>query len=142
MDPATLKALIASLLAWINLNAGYEIPQPDPVIAFVPQPALEQMACTGRCPIFGLYRDAGVIYLDARLRPETNVCARSILLHELVHFVQHASDRFAGLQAETSWQIREIEAYAIQNRFLAQHERRIRVGRPAGAATAYVGPTC
>lgn len=142
MEVGTLKATVAGLLAWLNLAAGYQVSDEAPVIAFVPHPSLERMACAGPCPILGLYPDEGVIYLDARLQPETNVCARSILVHELVHYAQDVSGRYAHLEPSLSRQVREAEALAIQNRYLVQHGRRILIGRYVNERAAYIGPTC
>jgi hypothetical protein len=43
---------------------------------------------------------------------------RSVLLHELVHFLQDRTGRFAELPACERHRLRESEAYAVQNRYL------------------------
>lgn len=141
MEATTLKALIASLLAWLNFNVGYQPPAEPPVIALVPHAVLEQMACKDGCPILGLYPDAGVIYMDEALALETNACAQSILLHELVHYIQDVNNRFADADPILRWQIREVEARNIQNLYLAQHGRHFLFGRYI-AIRAFMGPTC
>jgi hypothetical protein len=141
MELATTKALIAGLLAWIHLVTGYQVPERHPVIAFMPQPHLQEIACAGPCPIAGFYRDDGVIYLDARLALQTNVCAQSILLHQLVHYVQDLDKRFADQAPLTRWQLRELKAHNVQRIFLAQNRHR----RPGGwrlALETTTGPTC
>ncbi len=141
MEVGSIKALVASLLAWINVHAGMEAPEQLPVIAFVPHASLEQMACTGPCPILGLYPDQGVVYVDGDLALKTNVCARSILLHELVHYVQHKTGRFAEQSPALRWQLREIEAHQIQSAFLLDHG--IRGGNTRNfAVRAFMGPSC
>jgi hypothetical protein len=118
MEVGTIKALVAGLLAWVNLYTGYAVPEQHPVVALVPHASLEQMGCTGSCPILGFYRDDGVVYVDGDLLLKTNACARSILLHELVHYVQHLNGRFADHDPLTRWQLRELEAHGIQDLFL------------------------
>jgi hypothetical protein len=141
MEATALKALIASLLAWMNIHAGYQLPAQHPEIISVPHTVLEQMACTGPCPIMGLYPDDGVVYLDEDLSLETNACAQSVLLHELVHYVQDVNDRFVDKDPILRWQIRELEARNIQNLFLSQHGRRFLFERNI-ALRAFIGPTC
>lgn len=141
MEAAVLKTLIASLLAWIHVQAGYALPGDQPEIIFVPHPVLERMACTEPCPILGLYPDDGVIYLDEELALETNACAQSVLLHELVHYVQDVGGSFADEEPMMRWQLREIEARNIQNMFLMRHGRRFLFGQFV-ASRAFVGPTC
>jgi hypothetical protein len=141
MEATALKALIASLLAWINLHAGYQLPAQDPEVILVPHTVLEQMACKEPCPIMGLYPDDRVIYLDEGLALETNACAQSVLLHELVHFVQDMNHRFVDSDPVLRWQIREVEARNIQNMFLARHGRRFLFAKYI-AVRAFMGPTC
>ncbi|MEE9139314.1 MAG: hypothetical protein V3U18_00885 [Alphaproteobacteria bacterium] len=143
MEVGSIKALVVSLLAWINLYAGYDVPDQFPVIAFVPHASLEQMSCTGPCPILGWYPDnsSGVVYLDRDLALKTNVCARSILLHELVHYMQDKSGSFAEDSQILRWQLRELEAHQIQSAFLAENGVRGGLGRNF-APRAFMGPNC
>ena len=142
MEIGTIKALIVGLLAWLNMHTGYAVPVKEPVIAFVPHSALEQMACRGPCPVLGFYADENVVYLEDRLNLETNVCARSILLHELVHYLQDRTDRFADEEdPAVRWQLREMEAYRIQNYYLAMHGKRLAYGRYISLRAA-LGPHC
>ncbi len=141
MEATMMKVLIASLLAWINVHSGYQLPAQTPEIVSVPHTVLERMACKEPCPIMGLYPDDGVIYLDEDMALETNACAQSILLHELVHYVQDVNDSFADVDPVLRWQVREVEARNIQNMFLAQHGRRFLFVRYI-AHRAFVGPTC
>lgn len=141
MDIAFVKSVVASLLAWINIEAGLEVPDRTPVVAFVPRASLELMACKGPCPILGLYPGKGVVYVDGDLALETNICARSVLLHELVHYMQDKARRFAEYSPELRWQMRELEAHQIQSQFLTAHG--IRGGTNQNVALhAFMGPSC
>jgi len=141
MEIGSLKALVVALLAWINVQGGYDLHDQVPVIALVPHATLEQMACSGPCPILGWYADNGVVYLDRDLALKTNMCARSILLHELVHFVQDQSNRFAEYDKAMRWQLRELEAHELQTVFLADHGIRAGMSRNF-ALRAFMGPGC
>ncbi len=68
------------------------------------------------------------------MNPETNVFARSVLLHELVHFVQDINRELASVRDCERWYRREQEAYAIQKRFLEMIGSQIRVAYSAGDA--------
>jgi hypothetical protein len=70
------------------------------------------------------------------LQPESNVFARSVLLHELVHYVQDVSNELAAVRPCERWYRREQEAYAIQKRFLALLGSQMRVGYSAGSTCA------
>ncbi len=141
MDVVSLKALVAALLTWINLHGGYEVPDGAPVVALVPHATLEQMGCSGPCPILGWYSDTGVVYVDRALALKTNVCARSILLHELVHFYQDRDGRFVEFDKTTRWQMRELEAHELQTAFLAENGVRAGMAR-SFAVRAFMGPSC
>jgi hypothetical protein len=141
MEVASMKALVASLMAWIAAHSNYPVPEHPPVVAVVPHAFLERMACTGPCPILGLYPDAGVVYIDESLQVDTNVCARSVLLHELVHYSQDLNGRFENQLPVVRWRLREREAHAIQAQFLAENGRTIVFGSEY-AVRAFMGTAC
>ena len=70
----------------------------------------------GTCPTRGSFSTPS-------LAPETSALDRSILLHELVHFLQDLNAEGADMEACERWLHREREAYALQNRYLAAAER-------------------
>jgi hypothetical protein len=133
MEVASMKALVASLMAWIAAHSNYPVPEHPPVVAV--------MDCTGPCPILGLYPDAGVVYIDESLQVDTNVCARSVLLHELVHYSQDLNGRFENQLPVVRWRLREREAHAIQAQFLAENGRTIVFGSEY-AVRAFMGTAC
>jgi hypothetical protein len=127
METAFLKALVVSLVAWINLHTGYEIPAQQPEVVFVPQVQLARMACTGPCPILAWTpRDPrNVIYLVEGLDLEANVCERAVLVHELVHRMQEHAGAFAELAPAARHHMREMEALSVQKTYLAEHGRKL-----------------
>jgi hypothetical protein len=60
------------------------------------------------------------VYLDENLDLQGNVFDRSVFLHELVHYMQNQTGRFEKMPVtcERNY-LAEVEAYAIQNQYLA-----------------------
>lgn len=141
MDIGTTKALVVSLLAWLGTHTNYTIPDQTPAVAFVPHGYLEQLACGERCPALGVYPDGNVVYIDDELQTETNVCAQSVLLHELVHYLQDKDGRFLNLAPSIRSYMREHEAYGVQQMFLAEHDRTVNFEKSFYLG-AFIGPTC
>ena len=50
MEVASMKALVASLMAWVAAHSNYPVPEHPPLVAVVPHSFLERIACTGPCP--------------------------------------------------------------------------------------------
>ena len=133
---STAAELITSLLLWISLNSGYNLPQGAPEIARISHDSLSQMACAKDCPVLGFYPDskyenpftrAGVrrIYLDQRMNLEEDICAVSILVHELVHYVQEENNAFEEIgDPKERYIAEEIEAHQIQAKYLYQKAMR------------------
>lgn len=101
--------------------SGYPLPAHAPTLAYRPAPWLRAQVCAGTtpCNVHGLYLDHGdVIYLDQRLQGSTSAIARSVVLHELVHYLQDRAGQHDGSCAQR--QAREREAYGLQQRYLQQ----------------------
>ena len=79
------------------------------------------------------YQGGLTVYLDDKLKPETNLFDRSVLLHEMVHYLQQSN--LPSSQSELSihekcvlWYTREREAYAVQEAFLIMVASPVRAG--------------
>ena len=118
MDLSPLQKLVGELLAIVAGLTNYEVPSRLPTVELMPGPALQQRFCKRPCPIYAAYQPGGSIVLDAKLDPAGDVQARSILLHELVHYVQWIHHGH-GPKSCTEWREREDEAYLVQFRWLA-----------------------
>lgn len=143
MDVAALKLMAAGLLSWIHVQAGLPVPNDPPEIEFISHAEMEADVCRTSCDVLGFSPHGGgtAIYLDSALDPEKNVCHRGILVHELVHYMQEKSGRFAGEPMQVQRHLREMEALRIQNAYLSQYGRRIYIGTGfAGAGLTY--PYC
>jgi hypothetical protein len=121
--------LVSALVYWVTLFTGAPAPPTLPTVVKVPHDQLAQMACRAPCPVLGLYKD-GVIYIDDALDPQHDSYHRSVVLHELVHYVQDVNGKFADESPCTRFNLREREAYAVQNRYL------VRVGQTPRAGFA------
>ena len=117
--PIAMKDLLPELLKAIDALSKYSIPDQLPTVHRVPHRTIEELNCGGeKCAALAVYRSGEGIYIDDALKPETNIFARSVLLHELVHYVQDVSNELASAEPCDRWYRREQEAYAIQKRFL------------------------
>jgi hypothetical protein len=116
----SMPILVIELLRAINKISEYPFPTDFPNVAQVPREELERHACGGKCAMVkAAYVAQQGIYVDSKLDPLNNVMDRSILLHELVHHVQGLTGRYADLNECQRRQQEEMEAYAIQNAYLA-----------------------
>jgi hypothetical protein len=68
--------------------------------------------------VLGFYRE-GKIFLDERLHPESDLYDRSVLLHELMHYVQDVNVAYGAEVNCDRWYLREVEAYTAQQQFLS-----------------------
>ncbi len=127
-----LAKLVPELIAIIASYGSFTVPDDLPTVTFVPQGAIAQEVCGRPCPAFAMFDPERGILLDERLDPLNDLNARSILLHELVHFTQwKSSGRLPGGCAE--WLKREKGAYNIQFAWLARQgkgKRHFPVRRP------------
>ena len=141
MEPGTINTIVAGLLAWITAHSGYPMPDQTPVIALVPHAQVAKLACDEDCPALGVYPDDNVVYIDDALQIETNVCARSALLHELVHYLQDKNGQFLNVAPVLRSRLREHEAYGIQQVWLKENGRTVAFG-PNFYLGAFMGQTC
>ncbi len=136
-DPIPLAQLVPELLTAIDQLSKYAIPQELPGVHRVPHEKIEQLTCGGgKCAALAAYRPGEGIYIDEALKPETDIFARSVLLHELVHYVQDVANELASAEACDRWYRREQEAYAIQKRFLMLVGSQVRVAYSAASSCA------
>jgi hypothetical protein len=134
--PISMDDLLPALLVAVHHLSKYPHPDQLPPVHRVPHATIEQLACGRACAALAAYRPGEGIYLDDALKPESSVFARSVLLHELVHYVQDVSNELAAVRPCERWYRREQEAYAIQKRFLALLGSQMRVGYSAGSTCA------
>lgn len=135
-----LSEILGSLLAYAQVATGYTVPADVPEVVFMPHAELAGMVCQKPCPVYGWYPFGHVIYLDAQLDPVRSLEARGILLHELVHYLQHSAAAFTDDEACRNWAKREQQAYKVQARWLLENRVTMLVYRGSGGAPLSV--TC
>lgn len=121
-----IEALVAKLLITAKVLAGYPVPAVPPTVSFATEAEIATLACGGGCQahglLNGLFLPGKGIVLSDRLDPVNDVRARAVLLHEIVHYLQELGGRFADQPACERHYLREREAYAVENRYLARYQ--------------------
>lgn len=119
---ADIDSLTRHLVRTASRLSKYRLPPALPMVSRIERAALEQLACAEgsvKCNVSAIYMPQRGVLIAEDLRPESNLFHRSILLHELVHYLQDEAHELASASDCDRWYVREIEAYALQNRFLA-----------------------
>ncbi len=123
----TLNELIVALLLWITTHTDYKDPKKLPVVNFIEQKKLSQMACGRECEILALTPDNPkyTIYLSKKLSPMNDICHRGILLHEIIHILQEDQNIFTNYDMKTKKHLREMDALVNHNIYLSQFGKKI-----------------
>jgi len=109
--------LLKILLSWAVTLSSYPAPEQLPTVGYRSESYFHEHACGGRpCSILAWYDNNGAINLDDRLQHQTDVVTRSMLVHEMVHYLQDLSGRYDNSSCEDHAR-REREANAIQREY-------------------------
>lgn len=109
-----MKALVASLLAWIVAETGLVMP-PPPRVVFASAEQLQQRVPGRTVALAAVYeRDTATVYLRDDW-DRSSVANRAALLHELVHHVQEFNRVPVRCRAA-----RERQAYELTLKWLAE----------------------
>lgn len=131
-----MEELYAVLMSWAITLTGYQVPAQPPEVVTVPSSYLIQAACGGeQCKVLGWFPPGRRIYLDERLDPKDNLFASSVVVHEMVHYLQQEAGKFGDARSCENALAMEREAYAAQREFLLRYG----VYRPVGASMHMVG---
>lgn len=125
---ALLQETVTALILYIQATMGVSGAVPNPEVKFLPQEEISLRACDGDCSnVRGWfsYRD-NVVYMPLDSDVLGNMLDRGILLHELVHYVQHLVDSPRLHNHCATWKARENQAYGIQHRWLYQNRIPVR----------------
>jgi hypothetical protein len=114
----SMSELVESLLDTISRMSNYQKPDTMPRVSKIARAEIERTICSGPCPVKAWHMPEGGIFLDGSLTPETDLVHRSILLHELVHYLQEINGEGASMDECNRWLHREQEAYRLQNQYL------------------------
>lgn len=116
--PADLNGLAKTLLLEIEHLSRYWASKQLPPIAIVSQDEINRIVCKKPCAVRAAYLPERGVLLADTLDPLNEALDRSILVHELVHFLQEINNRYSELSPCKRWFQREHEAYAVQNQYL------------------------
>ena len=131
MEAASIHAIVGALITYINAAMYLSDTQiATPQIEFISQSQMEAKACDNKpCSVQGWFaNDDKTVYLNDTLDIHRNMYERSILLHELVHYVQHTHDKPTLENTCLTWKAREVQAYGIQYNWL--YDNRVKVNTP------------
>jgi hypothetical protein len=114
-----MDELYAVLLSWAVTLTGYHAPDHKPTVEMVSPSYLARAACNGRqCKVMGWFPPGETIYLDERLDPEHNLLGSSVVVHEMVHYLQHMSGKYHAPYSCQDSLAMEKEAYMAQRNYL------------------------
>ncbi len=116
-----LNDWIARLLGTASVLGGYPLPDQPPTVTVLPQYELAAMTCGEGCPVKGAFIPGKGVFVIAALAIDTSPSDRSVLLHELVHYLQDLNQRYAAESACDRFRDRELEAYHVQDDYLARY---------------------
>jgi len=129
--------LYAALLSWAVTLSGYPSPPEPPEVVMQPHSFFVQRACNAReCKVLGWYDGGHSIYIDERLDVQNDLLASSIVVHEMVHYLQAvargddgpktgAFTTMPSCQQLIHW---ESEAYGVQREFIMRQGSYLPVG--------------
>jgi len=135
-EDATTTDLQATLLSWAVVLSGHPPPKHPPRLQRKGHEFFVLNACAGsECQVWGWFPPGDTVYIDERLDPQTNLLAASIVVHEMVHFLQyqtaHGTTEFSCANSLAL----EREAYAVQREFILHYG----VYQPVGVSMHNVG---
>lgn len=135
MDIMALKKMVSELLIAISALTGQAAPAAGPDILLVSHHELAQRLCGRPCPVHAYFDPNQGILIDDRMDLAGDVNARSVLVHELVHYLQWRKTG-RGPKDCFDWLQREREAYIAQHRWLNGQSpnapRSFKLTRPLG----------
>ncbi|WP_280151501.1 hypothetical protein [Piscinibacter sp. XHJ-5] len=133
-----MSELYAALLSWAVTLSGYPAPEKPPNIVRQPHAFFVEKACNGReCKVLGWYAGGTDIFIDDRLDPEKDLLASSIVVHEMVHYLQSVARgdntptggaAFGAMPSCRQFIRWEYEAYGAQREYILRYGTYLPVG--------------
>ena len=112
---------VERLLATATVLGGYPPAAPLPMVTVMAQNELSDRVCAGACAVKGAFIAGKGVLIITELQIETDPRDRSVLLHELVHYLQELNGRYASESACDRFRDRELEAYRLQDEYLSRY---------------------
>lgn len=113
--------MVKILLSWtVHLSPSYSLPEKPPELVYEPRAYFIENVCNGvkeKCDAVGWYDNNGTIHIDDRLEGNEDPYTRSLIVHEIVHYLQDISGKFEKGSCDDHV-FKEREAYSIQRLYL------------------------
>lgn len=111
--------LLKVLLSWTVSLSQYDHPHTLPDIEYKDRSFFVETVCrdNDKCPVAAWYNHQGTIYLDDRLQGQQDPETRSLIVHEMTHYLQDLSGKYNNESCDDHV-YREREAYSIQRTYL------------------------
>ena len=113
-----MKEIVAALLLWIGANTDYNIQVSHPTIIFMPQSQMEKIYYGEHEPIgtlYGFYNMKEDFIVLQDIWNKNSPWHMSVLLHELIHYVQDQNNIQFQCNAEM-----ERESWPLQQKYLKE----------------------
>jgi hypothetical protein len=111
--------LLKVLLSWTVSLSQYNHPHTLPDIEYRDHAFFVETVClnNSKCPIAAWYDNNGTIFLDERIKGHEDAETRSLIVHEMTHYLQDLSGKYYGKTCDDHV-YREREAYSVQRTYL------------------------
>jgi hypothetical protein len=134
----SMNELYATLLSWAVTLSGYPTPAQPPEVVRAPHSFFVDNACNHKeCKVLGWYAGGRKLYVDDSLDLQDSLFADSIVVHEMVHYLQGVArgddtlkDGVAFSETPSCKQLVhwEFEAYAVQREYILRYGTYLPVG--------------
>jgi hypothetical protein len=133
-----MNELYATLLSWAVTLSGYPTPAQPPEVVREPHAFFVEHACNGHeCKVLGWYAGGRQLYVDDSLDLDSSLFADSIVVHEMVHYLQGVARGDDALRSGAAFSVTpscqqmvhwEFEAYAVQREYILRYGTYLPVG--------------
>lgn len=133
-----MSDLYSVLLSWAVTLSGFPAPAEPPIVVRKPHAFFVEQACHGQpCKVLGWYAGGRNVYIDEALDPENSLFASSIVVHEMVHYLQGVARGDGNQQWGAAFHIApsceqsvqwERQAYAVQREYILRYGAYLPVG--------------
>lgn len=120
MEAEVGEALLLTLFMVIRSIAGYPEPAVYPEIHRLPAAVIAERVCGRPCDVRAAFIQGEGVLIDETFDVARDPMGMSVLLHELVHYVQERDGAFSEMSLCRRHSEREYEAYWVQDTFLRQ----------------------
>lgn len=123
-----MDEILSIMMSWAVTLSGFPAPAQMPIVEMVPHSYMVEKACRGmECHVQGWFPGGQTIYIDQKLDPANGLYDSSVLLHEMVHYLQQESRRMGQTTCKSNVES-ERQAYGAQREYLMRYGAYMPVG--------------